>query len=780
MKEINHVAVIGSGIMGSGIAAFFANQGITADLYDVELKIAAGNLSKMASPKAKIPLLYTPRFGKRITPRANEEMAENLAKADLIIEAIPEKMEWKQELFQKIDQYRKNDTIIASNTSGLSINRMIGGVSENMQEHFIGTHYFNPVRYLPLVELIPGGKTKPELISFMQSLLSQAGKKCIICRDTPNFVANRVGIFSLMKTLELMQKYRFDVETVDMITGTTIGNPKTATMRLSDMVGIDTIIHVAQNVYDNCPEDENRDLFQTPEIFKRMLADNMLGEKTRKGFYQKTKSKEILALNLETWEYSSKKNPRDDVVRVAKERQSVAARIRAMVNGNSPINNFCRELLLSTGAYALHRLGEIAADIPTIDNGLKWGFNREVGPIETLDIIGVEASIESMRNLGIKVPSVLEDVAASTGRIYDQKTSTMTCFHPTSKSMQSYAREKDYVTVDDLKRAGHILRENLSARLLDMGDGALLLEIDSRMVPSMNPIDDFVISMIKQAFEVIEKDGFRCLIIGNQASNFCAGANIQLLLELCKKKEWKKIEAMSKSFQDANMALYHAPFPVVTVPHGMTLGGGMEVTLAGHKRVATAELYCGLVEVGVGLLPGGAGNLLLLLQFINSMKKMRPGPVPAPRQALELIAYGAVSSSAYDAIEKGLLLKDDIIVLDKDEQLSKAKELALSMVEGHQAREKQELLLPGHGTYLVMENMVNELLDTHRVPPHGALIAKKMAHVLTGGEKASPAQPVSEDYVLELEREAFVELCSNKNSQARIAHMLKHKKPLMN
>lgn len=779
IKTINHVAVIGSGVMGGGIAAFFANQGITCDMYDIDVNISAANLAKLASPKAKIPLLYTPKFGKRITPRGNSEMSEHLHKADMIVEVVPEIQELKDKMMAQIDESRKPDSMVVTNTSGLSVNRMIASVSDNMKRCFAGTHYFNPVRYLPLVEIIPAATTDPEMLQFLEDFFTKAGKKTIICRDTPNFVANRIGVYSLMKTLSLMQKYNFDVETVDAITGPPLGNPKTATLRLCDLVGNDTTLHVAQNLYDNCPEDKERDLYNAPPLLTRMVEDNMLGLKSGKGFYRK-EGRKILALNLNDWEYQPAKKVRLDEIKVAQSYQKIEERLYQMVKGDSPIHKFSREITLSTAAYAVDLVGEIADDVATIDNGMKWGFNREIGPIEALDAIGLEQSMEWMRGAGMTVPPLLQEVASTTGSFYQKSGTSKSFFDIQSKSMVPVKSNPNVISIAALKEKGNVLRENVSARLVDLEDGALLLEIDSRMVPTMNPIDEFVVSMMEQAFEEIEAKGFTCLVVSNQRANFCAGANIQLLLELCKEKKWDAIRDMSKAFQDANMRLHYASVPVVVAPHGMTLGGGMEVTLAGHKRVAAAELYGGLVEVGVGLLPGGAGNLLLVKQFIENMASQRPGPVVPTMKALELIAYGKVSSSAHDAISKGFLNKDDVIVLDKDMQIKKAKDVALEMVDGFEAKKPKDLLLAGRGAFYVIEENLKGLLRAHQVPPHGAFIATKMAHVLTGGERANPANPISEEYFLELEREAFVELCSEPKSQERIAHMLKTKKPLLN
>lgn len=780
MYEIKHVAVVGGGIMGGNIAAFFANIGISSDLFDIDCKVLESTMQKLEDPKAKIPMLYSTRFIKKIQPRLSSEMEKYLPKADLIVEAVPEKMSIKQSVFQEVDKYRKDSSIVATNTSGLSVAQMVEGLSESIQKHFVCTHYFNPVRFMPLVEIIPTAKTDKEIVGYLYEFYKKIGKMPIVCKDTPNFVANRIGVFALIKTLALMQKYNFDVETIDMITGSCLGNPSTATLRLSDMVGIDTIGHVSMNVYENCPNDEFRDVFKVPVLLQKMISEKKLGEKTGKGFYCKGDKKEILALDVNSWEYKLKKDPKAEEVKIAKGYDNVKDRVYYMCHGDSAINKFCRELLISTAAYSLNRIGEIADDILTIDNAVKWGFNKEIGPIEVLDVFGIPKAIEYMQQMGIAIPKVLQEIQAKSNTIYLSCCGKDKVYDPVSKDFVEIPKRKDVIYLARLKQEGKIIRENLSARMIDLGDEVLLVELDHRMVPSVNLVDDFVISMLWNAPEVVKEKGFKALVISNQASNFSSGAQLQLLLEVCKAKEWKKIEALSASLQYANLNLYHADFPVVVAPHGMTLGGGMEITLSGHKRVAYSELYGGLVEVGVGLLPGGAGCLLLLMQFMDIMEKRNPGPMPPTMKALELIAYGSVSNSAHDAIEKGYLRPDDVVVVNKEELISKAKEVALAMVPNHQAKPKKELCLAGHGGYLVLEAGIDDLVVAGTLTKHGAVIAKKQAYVLTGGAKASPVSTITEDEFLAIEREAFVQLCAEPMSQARIEYMLKNKKPLIN
>lgn len=773
MQEIKKVAVLGSGIMGAGIAGFFADRGIDVSLFDVTLELSAGALEKLADPKAKIPPILSTRSIKKIRPFAIGAMETELAKADLVVEAVPEVLSIKTRTFADVDRFRKPGSVIASNTSGLAIEKMVEACSADMRENFLGMHFFNPVRYMPLVEVIPGSRTRESVVNAVTELLTKMGKRPILGRDTPNFVANRVGIFSLMWTLALAAKYGLRQEEIDLFTGDAIGRPKTGTFRLCDMVGVDTLVHAAMNSHANCPADEHRSYFQPPAYLTRMVAEKLLGDKTGKGFYQKIAGekkgsrgkKDLLTLDLSTFEYVPYREIRSDNVRVAKTYSKPADRILAMLNydAKDPVCQFTRELILRTAAYALNRVGEIAADVETIDNAIKWGFAHEVGPIEVLDVIGLDRSIRMMESLKIEPPKRLIEMAER-GHVH---------------AAQAAPRNAN-ISLAHLKSAGRVVRENLNARLVDLGDGVLCCELDAKMVPAMNPVDDYVISMMMQAHEEVHSGRFRALVISNQAPNFCAGAQLQLVLELAKRKRFDDIRKMSRLFQTVNAMNLHASFPVVVAPHGMTLGGGLEIALGGQARVVTAELYAGLVEVGVGLVPAGGGCLFLLRQLIERMAKKNPGPMPPVLAAFDLIGHGKVSTSAFDAIEKGMILSSDPVVFSKDEQIKAAKDLAIARLASFRPVPPAQLVLPGPGGYRVILDQIASFEALGKIGPHGAKIARVQARILTGGPTAGPASPVSEETILELEREGFVELCAEAATQDRMAHMLKTGKPLLN
>ena len=550
------------------------------------------------------------------------------------------------------------------------------------------------------------------------------------------------------------------------------------------MVGIDTLVHAAQNQHDNCPDDEARSIQDPPAFLKKMVEEKMLGDKTGKGFYAKTPDRKILALDLKTFSYRPKADPKADCVRVAKNYATAPGRILSMMRygAEDKISRFSRELVLSSAAYALNRVGEISDDIPTIDNAMKWGFAKEVGPIEILDHIGCERAANMMQEHGIKVPKLLEEIVGKTGRCYSPTHDGGVAYYDIAKkAVRHDPPEAGVINLSVLKDSGKIVRENINARLIDLGDGVLGAELDAKMVPTMNPVDDYIISALQQAKALCEKGDFRALVVSNQAANFCAGAQLQLILDLSRQKRWKEIELVSRDLQEINLALRHAGFPVVTAPHGMTLGGGLEITFGGQKRVPYAELYCGLVEVGVGLIPAGGGCTQLVTQFARIMARGNPGPMPPVMKAFELIGFGKVSSSADAAIDMGLLAADDtVIAYNKDRQIAQAKQVALDMLKSFKPIPKVELILPGPGGYYVMEESIEGFKIAGTITEHSAKIAKIHAKVLTGGEKASLCNPVPEEYLLELEREAFLKLCGEPMSQERMAAMLKTGKPLIN
>ncbi len=777
MQTIQRVAIIGGGIMGTNIAAFFVNLGMICDLYDLDMNILHKNLEKLKDSQTKTSMLYSQSLISHVIPHATAEIAKYLCQSDWILEVVPEKMELKKSVLQDIAQYRRPGTLVTTNTSGLSIQEMAECMPSEMAQYFLGTHFFNPVRYLPLIEIIPQKATNPNLTKFCYEFFYNAGKKPILCKDTPNFVANRIGIFAILKALHLMEKYQFDVETIDLITGPILGNPKSATLRLCDIVGLDTIAHAAANVYEHCVSDEARNVFLLPDFVQRMLDAKMYGDKTGRGFYQK-KDGNFFALNYHTMQYHPLQYPKYSEVQTANANLNIRDRIRAICKGPSPIQNFCRELVLSTAAYGLARVREISDDIVTIDRAMKYGFNRELGPIEILDAIGIEDAIVGMQEFGIPRPVLLKQIMQTTGKIYHATDTEEFCFDPDSYGWQILPKPKNCLNLAKIRKES-LIAQCSSARLLDLQDGVLLLELEHPKLKQLNPIEQDTLDFFQRIPELVEQKGYHGLVIGSQAENFCTGIQLAMILELVKAKKWDQIAAFSSRFQAINMAFHHASFPIVVAPYGLTLGSGFELALAAHKRLAWTELYAGLTEANVGLIPGAAGSLLLLKQIQKILQSLTNDPIDYVHKTWEFIALSQISGSAYEAMEKGILSREDQIVYNKDEQMHLAKQCVLEIGKKHQPIPVSDLLLPGKEAYSNLVQKADEMVAKGQLGKHGGMIAQKLAYLLTGAF-ASEAHLVSESTFLEMEREIFVQLCAEPKTQERMEYMLQQKKPLSN
>jgi len=774
------VGVVGGGIMGSGIAALFANLGIDATLFDLDAETAAKSIEALKQAK-KLPQLTSKRNAKRITPASTRDYATLLPECDAIVEVVPEIMGLKQKVLAEIDAHRRPGSVVSTNTSGLSVNAIVAECSEDLKQHFLGTHYFHPVRYMPLVELIPGEQTKPELLDAYGALLRRAGKQVVIGRDTPNFIANRVGIYAMLKVMALTAKHGFTFEEADAITGPPLLTPKTATFRLADMVGLDTLLHATANSYENCPDDLQREELQPPALLTRLVEAKRLGLKTGAGFYKKA-GKEILTLDPASFDYRPKQRADLPRVKQAGRIPDPTKRLAAMHEGDDPVALFAQELTAAVGAYALHRVGEIAGDLKTIDDAMCWGFGRTLGPIACVDALGLERVAGWIDRAGIPRPPLLTQALEAGTSLYgfdDQQ--RVTYFSPPA-GMVSVADDPDVLDLPRLHRLGKTVSENPSAKLVDLGDGVVLVQPASAYVPALNPIDDGVLDQLEAAHEQVATGAFRAIVIGNQADNFCAGANLKAVMDLAAAGKLGDIEALAKRLQDLNLRGLHASYPVIAAPHGLTLGGGLELALGAQQRVAASELYAGLVEVGVGLIPAGGGCLRFLqLQSAKRNQRGRPlGPMQNALAVFQKIAYGTTSSSAADAQEQVMLGPDDRIVARGDALLKVAKDVALARLEGFEPIPPTPVPLPGESGYLSMLSEIDALLRRGAIPPHGATIARVQARILSGGVDANPTEPTSEERILELEREGFMELVQHPKTHERVAHMLKTGKPLFN
>ncbi len=778
--KIEKVAVLGAGVMGAQLAAHLSNAGIPSYLFDISQELAEKGIK--AALEIKPPAFYNPRTASLITPCNYDDHIEKIKEVDWVLEAVVERLDIKQNLFKRIHPYLKDSAVVSSNTSGLSIARMMEGIPEDFQQKFLVTHFFNPPRYMRLLEIVAGQKTQKEFVDLLADFCENIlGKGVVFAKDTPNFIANRIGTFGMMLSLKLTHEMNLTVEEVDKITGTIIGRPKSATYRTADIVGLDTLVHVARNTYEFCENDESREIFKVPEFLQKMVEKGLLGQKSRQGFYKKTNG-EILSIDFKTLEYKPQKDVRFDGYRVAKSYTRTTERIRALVYCDDVAGKFVWELLAGTLIYTANRIPEIADDIVSIDNAMKWGFAWELGPFEIWDAIGLEKSLKRMEKEGKEVPAWIKKMVDSgKNRFYKIEEGEWLFFDVKRNDYKSMQFKPQEIVLRLEKNRDRVVKKNWCASIIDIGDGVACLEFHSILQPTMNPIDGSILDMMQEALEVVPRKNFTGLVIGHQGQNFSAGANLALILHLCETRQWQRIEQISKTFQDINQKLRYSAFPVVSAPFHLCLGGGYEAAAAANRIVALAELYCGLVEAGVGLIPGAGGNLRVLLNHIDAMAKARPGPFPPVQRAFETIGYAKISSSAKEAIKLGYLTRDDKIVLNPAHLIYEAKQTVLALSNNFTPPQpRDDIILPGEGGRLAIESMLADLVKAGKISQYDKFIGSKLAYVLTGGEKASPTNPVDEQYILDLEREAFVSLCSEKKSQERMKYMLEHGKPLRN
>jgi 3-hydroxyacyl-CoA dehydrogenase len=791
--QIKKAAVLGSGVMGSGIAAHLANIGIPVLLLDivpgklsveeeakgltlendqVRNKFATGALQKLLkqkpaplSAKSNLSLIQAGNF---------EDDLEKLKDVDWIIEVIVENLDAKKSLYEKIDAVRKPGSIISSNTSGISIEAMAEGRSEDFQKHFLGTHFFNPPRYLKLLEVIPASSTSKEVVDFMVSFGEDVlGKGVVIAKDTPNFIANRIGTYGLLVTLREMEKRGFSIGEVDSVTGTLIGRPKSATFRTLDVVGLDTFMHVAKNVYDKT-EGEEQQVFKVPLFLEKMIDNGWLGAKTKQGFYLK-KDKDILELDTKTFEYSPAKKLKTPSIEMAKQAKGLANKVKTLVYANDRTGEILWSILSPTLRYAAELNGEIADDIVAIDNAMKWGFGWEQGPFEVWDAIGVAKSVEKMKTEGATVPALVQSLL---DKGYES-------FYKEVEGDMFYFDGEDYkpVPVNEkalnlklYKKKHGVIKKNSGASLIDLGDGIALLEFHSQS----NAIGLDILQMINFAIDEVEKN-YKGLVIGNQGRNFCVGANLALILMEAQDDNIFELDFVVRTFQNSMMKIKYSSKPVVAAPFAMTLGGGAEVCLPAAHIQASMETYMGLVEAGVGLIPGGGGNVGLYTKHLKGL----PNGVHVDYQyvankVFETIAMAKVSTSAEEARDNNFLNFADGISVNPDHLIYDAKQVALALYEnGYKAPKREKFPVTGESGYATMLLGAESMFLSGFISQHDLKIAKKLAYVLSGG-KVPYGTLVDEQYLLDLEREAFLSLVAEPKSQQRMQHMLLKGKPLRN
>lgn len=776
--NINKVAVIGAGVMGAGIAAHIVGAGISVCLLDIvprELsekeakkglsmddpvvrnRFAQAGKDRVVNPKFRS--IYDKDFGKMIEVGNLSDNLDILGECDWIIEVVVESLNVKKSLMKQIDEYRKPGSIVSSNTSGVPINTIVEDMPQEFKESFLGTHFFNPPRYMNLFELIPGKETLPSILEFMAEFgTKRLGKGIVLAKDTPNFIGNRIGIYSVVNVIKLMEKYGYDIPKIDQLTGPIMGRPKSATFRTIDMVGLDIIPHVADNIIDNIDDEAEKGEFEIPGFFNELIEMGHLGDKTKKGFYTKVKTekgRQTIVWDIAKKEYVPVSKEKNEVVEAAKKE---ANSLKAFISGDKDENRFAWETIKNVLLYSANKIPEIADDYKEIDNAMKWGYNWEQGPFEIWDTIGFEESIERMKNEGDAIPEWIENrLSSGMDKFYDNKNI-----------------ETPYISLSSSKN--NIIKENKGAALVDLGDGVACLQFKSRG----NTITDEVMDMVYEAVEETEKN-YNGLVVGNQSRNFSAGADLSFIGGLAADKNWKGLENTVHKFQQSNMALKYCKKPVVAAPYGMTLGGGAEVAMHAHMVAAHAETYMGLVEVGVGLVPGGGGIKEMLLRELEGLGNVSNGEMLNHiKKVWEKIATAAVSSSGHDAVKKSMIRKADKIVMSKDYLLDEAKDSVLYLSDGgFRPLQKQSIKVLGNSGKAGIQYVIEFMKEGRFISEYDAYIASKIAHILTGGN-VTTGTVISEDFMLELEKEAFVSLCGEVKTQQRIERMLKKGKPLRN
>lgn len=801
-KRIQRVAVIGSGVMGSRIAAHLANAGIPSYLLDIvptslkpeeeakgltlqsaEVRDRVVRDGLEEAKKSRPSAFFLPELAGLVTAGNLEDHKQWFGKVDWIIEAVVEKLEIKRQLFELVDRMRSPGTLVSSNTSGIPISAIAEGRSEDFRKHFCGTHFFNPPRYMKLLEIIPTTETMPEVLETLAQFGEHVlGKGIVWCKDTPNFIANRIGTFSMMYAIHTMIEDGYAIEEVDQITGPATGKPKSATFRTADLVGIDTLVHVTNNLYEAAIQDEMREIFRVPPFIETMVKNRWLGDKTKQGFYKKVKGNGeeggIFSLDYKTLEYRPRAKSKLPSLDMTKGMEDVRERIRMLAFSQDRAGTFFWKTMSAILCYSAHRVPEIADDIIHIDNAMKWGFNWELGPFETWDAIGVEASVKKMQQEGKTIPPLVEQLLRS-GKtaFYRFENGSRSYFQLPTLDYKREVEPAGIIILSALKDRKKVVRENPGASLIDMGDGVLCLEFHSKM----NAIGEDIVQMVPIALAETARN-FEGLVVGNQGQNFSVGANLVLILMHAQEAEWDELDFMVRAFQKATMSLRYSEKPVVAAPFGMTLGGGCEFSLGADRIHAAAELYMGLVEVGVGVIPAGGGTKEMLIRNIEHVPADSEVDLfPLVRRAFETIGMAKVSSSAPDAQAIGYMRKTDSYSMKKDRLLYDAKQVVLGMVKSGYKLPAVRTNIPvlGEPGLANLKVGIHLLKSAGRISEYDAHIGEKLAYVLCGGDLSSKTF-VSEQYLLDLEREAFLSLIGEKKTQERIKHMLDKGKPLRN
>ncbi|PYT01341.1 MAG: 3-hydroxyacyl-CoA dehydrogenase [Acidobacteria bacterium] len=800
--NINKAAVLGAGTMGAGIAAHLANAGIPTLLLDIAPReLTPDEEAKgltLESPKVRnrvVASLF--EAAKKLRPAPfmlgdnaklislgnfSDDMAK-LKDCDLIIEAVVENLEIKHKVFAEVEKNRKPGAIIATNTSGIPIKSIAEPFSDDFKSHFVGVHFFNPPRYMKLVELIPTEWTDGEMACKMSGFLNQRlGKGVVPAKDRPNFIANRVGTFGMMATVHEMIGMGFTPTEIDQITGKAIGHASSATFRTSDLVGLDVLVHVNKNLYPAIPDDEDRDAFQIPDVIEKMLEKKFLGDKTKGGFYKKSTDADgnrvILELDLNTFEYKPQQKTKFPSLDAAKGIDDLPKRVKTLVWGDDRVGEFLWKTSSRISRYAANRIPEIADTIVEVDNALKWGFGWEIGVFESWDAIGVRESVERMKKEGQAVPANVEKMLESGAETFYKNESGQKSFYDlVGGEYRPMPEQPGVIVLKSLKERTGVIKSNPGASLIDLGDGVACLEFHSKM----NSIGGDTVQMMNFAIDEVEKN-FKGLVVGNQGGNFSAGANLMMLLLAAQEEEWDDINTMVAGLQRSIMRLRYSAKPVVTAPYGLTLGGGCEISMHGDRIRAAAETYMGQVEVGVGLIPAGCGTKEMTMRAMDAAAKVPDAdPLAFLKKTFELLGMGKVATSAQEAKSFGFLRDVDSISMNGDRLIADAKQEVLNLdASGYvQPVPRTDILVLGESAQAAMKLALHMMSRGGFISDHDQLIGKKLANIMSGGSMNHTAY-VSEQYLIDLEREAFLSLCGERKTQDRIAAMLKTGKPLRN
>lgn len=799
-RKINKVAVLGSGIMGSRIACHFANIGVEVLLLDIAPKqLSTAEEAKgmrLDQPAVRNSIVNnalntavktspSPIFNKksldRITTGNFEDDMSKISNYDWIIEVVVENLEIKKKVFEQVEQYRKPGTLITSNTSGIPISKMAEGRSEDFVKHFCGTHFFNPPRYLRLLEIIPTEKTDPSVVEFLMDFGDKfLGKTTVLCKDTPAFIANRVGVYSIMALLHLVEKMDLTVEEVDKYTGPALGRPKSATFRTTDVVGLDTMIKVAGGLYENCTEDKAHNLFKLPAYVSKMEENNWLGDKTKQGFYKKTKNAEgkteILALDLKTLEYRPQQKIKSSTLDLTKSIESVKDRMKVFAAGKDRAGELFRASFFGLFEYVSDRIPEISDELYRIDDAMRAGFGWELGPFEVWDAVGVEEAIKGMEALGHQAATwVKEMIAAGNTSFYKVENGVKKYYDIPTKTYLPLPGSDSFIVLDNL-RAKKTLYKNAGASIIDLGDGILNVEFHSKM----NTIGGDTLTAINKAIDMAEKD-YRGVVIGNDGANFSAGANVGMIFMMAVEQEWDELNMAIKMFQNTSMRIRYSSIPVVVAPHNLTLGGGCEFSLHADHVQLSAETYMGLVEFGVGVIPGGGGTKEFALRASDEFKEDQIVQ-NALKERFLTIGMAKVSTSALEALDLGYLQKDKFsISMNRSRLIADAKAKAIELADAGYIKpvQRKDIMVLGKQGLGIVYAGANSMYSGNFISEHDKKISEKLGYVMCGGDLSSPTK-VTEQYLLDLEREAFLSLCGERKTLERIQSIVVKGKPLRN